>query len=84
MNQLLKRGDHPCPLLQLEVLLLVGMLKVYKRVGALVHQLMRCVKLLTNVVPHMLSLAEATARELLLLVLVRRRNCTTMEKVILT
>jgi hypothetical protein len=34
---LLNDGDHHCPLLELEVLLLIGMLKVYDHVGALVH-----------------------------------------------
>jgi hypothetical protein len=34
---LLKDGDHHYPLLELEVLLLIGMLKVYDRMGALVH-----------------------------------------------
>jgi hypothetical protein len=36
---LLKGGDHCCPLLKLEVLLLVGMLKVYDHMGTLVHHL---------------------------------------------
>jgi hypothetical protein len=51
-NLLLKRGNHRCPLLKLEVLLLIGMLKVYDHVSALIHQLVRCVKMLMNVVPH--------------------------------
>jgi hypothetical protein len=32
-------GDHCCPLLELEISLLVGMLKVYDRKGALIHHL---------------------------------------------
>jgi hypothetical protein len=39
LNLLHKRDDHRCPLLELEVLLLVGVLEVYDRVSALVHQL---------------------------------------------
>jgi hypothetical protein len=39
LNLLLKRGNHRCPLLKLKVLLLVGVLKVYDHVSALVHQL---------------------------------------------
>jgi hypothetical protein len=70
LNLLLKRGDHRCPLLKLEVLLLIGMLEVYDHVGALIHQLARCVKLLMNVVSRMLGLVEATVRDLQLLVLV--------------
>jgi hypothetical protein len=84
LNLLLKWGDHRCPLLELKVLLLVGMLKVYDRIGALVHQLMRHIKLLTNVVPRMLGLTEAMVCDIQLPVLVWRRNCTTTEKVILT
>jgi hypothetical protein len=41
MKLLLKGGDHWFPLLELKVLLLVGMLKVYERVGALIHLRMR-------------------------------------------
>jgi hypothetical protein len=46
------------------------MLKVYDRIGALVHQLMRHIKLLTNVVPRMLGLTEAMVCDIQLLVLV--------------
>jgi hypothetical protein len=35
----LKGGDCHCPLLELEVLLLVGVLEVYNRIGAGVHLL---------------------------------------------
>jgi hypothetical protein len=70
LNLLLKRGNHRCPLLKLEVLLLVGVLEVYDRVSALVHQLTRRMKLLTNVVPHVLGLSGATVRDLQLPVLV--------------
>jgi hypothetical protein len=84
LNLLLKRGNHHSPLLKLEVLLLVGVLEVYDCKSALVHQLTRCVKLLTDVVPRVLDLTEATVCDLQLSVLVWRRNCTTMEKVILT
>jgi hypothetical protein len=45
-------------------------LEVYDHVDALVHQLMRCVQLLTNVVPRVLGLAEAMVRDLQLPVLV--------------
>jgi hypothetical protein len=51
--------------------------------GAHIHHLMRHVKLLTNVVPCMLGLTEATVRNLQLQILVYRRNGTTKEKVIL-
>jgi hypothetical protein len=37
LNLLLKRGNHCYPLLNLEVLLLVGVLEVYDRVSAVVH-----------------------------------------------
>jgi hypothetical protein len=37
LNLLLKGGDHGCPLLKLEVLLLIGVLKVYDHVGATIH-----------------------------------------------
>jgi hypothetical protein len=60
------------------------MLKVYNHMSALVHHLARRIKLLTNVVPCVLGLPEATVRNLQLLILVCGRNCTTMEKVILT
>jgi hypothetical protein len=46
------------------------MLEVYDRVGALIHQLVRRVKLLTNVVPCVLGLAEVTVHDLQLPVLV--------------
>jgi hypothetical protein len=52
--------------------------------GALIHHLMRCVKLLTNIVPCVLSLAEAPVCNLQLPVLVGRRNGTTTKKIILT
>jgi hypothetical protein len=37
LNLLLKRGNHRCPLLKLEVLLLIGVLEVYDRVSARPH-----------------------------------------------
>jgi hypothetical protein len=37
LKLLLKVGDHYCPLLELRVLLLIGVLKVYDRMGALIH-----------------------------------------------
>jgi hypothetical protein len=37
LKLLLKGGDHCCHLLELEVLLLVGVLKVYDCMGVLVH-----------------------------------------------
>jgi hypothetical protein len=70
LNLLLKRGNHYCPLLKLEVLLLIGVLEVYDRVSALVHQLTRHIKLLMNVVSCMLDLAEVMVRDLQLPVLV--------------
>jgi hypothetical protein len=70
LNLLLKRGNHCCPLLKLEVLLLIGVLEVYDCVSALVHQLVRRVKMLTDVVPHVLGLTEATIHDLQLPVLV--------------
>jgi hypothetical protein len=39
LNLLHKRGNHHYPLLKLEVLLLIGVLKVYDRMSAPVHQL---------------------------------------------
>jgi hypothetical protein len=84
LNLLLKRGDHRHPPLKLKVLLLVGVLEVYNHVTVLIHQLMRRVKLLMNVVPRVLGLAKLTVCDLQLSVLVWRGNCTTMEKVILT
>jgi hypothetical protein len=49
-----------------------------------IYHLLRRVKLLMNIVPCMLSVAEVTIRDLQLSVLLRMRNCTTTEKVILT
>jgi hypothetical protein len=46
------------------------MLEVYDRVSALAHQLTRCVKLLTDVVPCMLGLTEVMVRDFQLPVLV--------------
>jgi hypothetical protein len=71
-------------LLKLKVPLLIGMLKVHDRMGALINHLARRIKLLAIVVPCVLGLAEATIHNLQLLILVCRRNCTTIEKVILT
>jgi hypothetical protein len=59
------------------------MLEVYNRMGALVHHLARCINLLTNVVSRVLGLTEVTVRNLQLPILSCRRNCTTIEKVIL-
>jgi hypothetical protein len=56
---------------------------VYDCVGTLIYHLPRHDKLLTNVVPCVLSVAEVMIRNLQLLVLLGRRNYTTMEKVIL-
>jgi hypothetical protein len=70
LDLLLKRGNHHYPLLKLEVMLLIGMLEVYNRVSVLVHQFARRVKLLMNVVSHVLGLAEAMVRNLQLPVLV--------------
>jgi hypothetical protein len=70
LNLLLKRGNHHCPLLKLEVLLLIGVLEVYDSVSVLVHQLMRQVKLLMDVVPRVLSLTEVMVCDLQLPVLV--------------
>jgi hypothetical protein len=39
LNLLLKGGNHCCPLLKLELLLLISMLQVYDHMGALIHQL---------------------------------------------
>jgi hypothetical protein len=50
--------------------LLISKLQVYDRMGALVHQLTS-------------GLTEVMLRDLQLTVLVRRRKCTTVEKVIL-
>jgi hypothetical protein len=36
---LLKGGNHYCPLLELEFLLLIGVLTVYDRMGVTVHLL---------------------------------------------
>jgi hypothetical protein len=51
--------------------------------GTLIHHLLRHVKLLMNVVPCVLSIAEAMMHDLQLPVLLGRRNYTTTEKVIL-
>jgi hypothetical protein len=61
LNLLLKSDNHRYPLLNLKVLLLVG---------ALIQPLVRRVKLLTDVVPHVLGLTEAMIHDLQLLVLV--------------
>jgi hypothetical protein len=39
LNLLLKRGNHHCPLLKFDIMLLVGVLEVYDRMSALIHQL---------------------------------------------
>jgi hypothetical protein len=39
LELLLESGDHRCPLLKLEVLLLDGMLEMYNHMGAGVHLL---------------------------------------------
>jgi hypothetical protein len=83
LELLLESGDHRCPLLKLEVLLLDGVLKVYNHVGVGVHLLMGEVKLLVVVVPPVLSLTEAVVCDLQLTVLVRRCKCTTAEDGIL-
>jgi hypothetical protein len=63
---LLEISNHRCPLLELKVLLL----EVYDRVCALVQHLASGVQLLAEVVPPVLSLAEAVVRDLKLTVLV--------------
>jgi hypothetical protein len=83
LKLLLKGGDHCYPLLELEVLLLIGMFKVYDRVGACIHLRTRGIKLLTSAVPLVLSLAKAMVHDLQLAVLVRKSKCTTAEKGIL-
>jgi hypothetical protein len=57
-------------LLEVKVPLLDVVLEVYDRVGALVQHLTSGVQLLAEVVPPMLSLAEAAVRDLKLTVLV--------------
>jgi hypothetical protein len=44
------------PSLQVKVLMPIGMLEVYDRVGTLIHHLLRRVKLLTNVTPPPLKM----------------------------
>jgi hypothetical protein len=69
LNLLHKRGNHHCPL-KLEILLPVGVLDLYDRVGTLIDHLPRCIKLLKNVVPCMLNITEAMIHDLQLLILV--------------
>jgi hypothetical protein len=80
---LLKGGDRRCRLLELEVLLLHNMLKVYDRMGASVNNLTSGVELLAGVIPPTLGLAKAAVHDLQLIVLVRRRKCTNAENGIL-
>jgi hypothetical protein len=83
LNLLLQRGDHRCPLHELEILLLIGVFEVYNHIGVLIRHLMRWIKLLMNEVPCVLGLAEKVVCDLRLPVLVGRRDYTTTEKVIL-
>jgi hypothetical protein len=57
-------------------MLLVGVLEVYDHVGTLIHHLTGCAKLLTNIVPRVVSLAEATIRDIQLPVLLERGTVT--------
>jgi hypothetical protein len=60
LKLLLESDDHRCPLLELEVLLL----EVYDCVCALTQHLMSDIELLAEVVPPVLSLAEAAVHDL--------------------
>jgi hypothetical protein len=71
-----------CPLLELEVLLLNVVLKVYDYMCALIQHLASDVLLLAEVVPPVLGLAEAAVCDLQLAVLVRRWKCTTAKDVV--
>jgi hypothetical protein len=64
LKLLLESGDHCCPLLEVKILLLDVVLNVYNRVGALVHHRASGVKLLTGIVPPVLSLTKAVVRDL--------------------
>jgi hypothetical protein len=67
----------------LELLLLIGVLKVFDCISATVHLLTSGIKLLAGVIPPMLGHTEAEISDLQLMVLVWRRKCTTVEKCIL-
>jgi hypothetical protein len=69
LKLLLKSGDHRCSLLEVKVLLLNMVLKVYNGVSTLVHHRASGVQLLTGVVPPMLGLTEAAVRDLQIMVL---------------
>jgi hypothetical protein len=64
LKLLLNGGDHYNPLVELEILLLIGALKVHDRVGALIYHFMSGIKVLTSVVPLTLNLTEETVRYL--------------------
>jgi hypothetical protein len=66
---LLEVVDRLCPLLNLDILLLNGMLKVDDPVGMLIHLLTSDVEQLTCVVPPMLDLTKPMVSDLQLTVL---------------
>jgi hypothetical protein len=80
---LLEAGDRLCPLLNLSLLRLEGMLKVYDPMGTDIHLLMCDVEQLTGVVSPMLGLTKISIRYLQLTVLIRRWECTTAKNGIL-
>jgi hypothetical protein len=66
---LLKSGDRQCSLLEVKILLLDMVFKVYNGVSMLVHHRASDVQLLMGVVTPMLDLTEAAVRKLQLMVL---------------
>jgi hypothetical protein len=70
LKLLLEIDNCHCPLLELKVLLLDVVLEVYDRVHALIQHLTSGVLLLAEIVPPMLSIAEAVVRDLKLMALV--------------
>jgi hypothetical protein len=61
---LLKVGDHLCPLLKLDVLRLIGVLKVDDPVGMDIHLLTSDVEQHTGVVPPTLGLTKTMVSNL--------------------
>jgi hypothetical protein len=80
---LLKVDDSLRPLLKLDSLRLIGMLKVDDLVGTDIHLLMSDVEQHTGVVPPTLSLTKVTVSNLQFMVLLRRWKFTTVENGIL-
>jgi hypothetical protein len=80
---LLESGDRRCPLLELKVLHLDGILEVHNHMGPGVHLHTGEVKLLVGIVPPVLGLAKVVVHNLQLEILVQGLICPMAEDGIL-